>query len=224
MKNQNREKSYYPVCLDLAGRKCVVVGGGEVARRKVKALLEHRASVEVISPELCPGLAALAQNRMIKVVPRFYRNGDLSGAFLAIAATDDADTNQRVSDEAHTGRVMVNVVDDAEKSDFIAPSYLRRGGLTIAVSTSGQSPALARKIRTRLEALFQEQYGDLARLVQEVRAEIKHDGIRITEERWQDALEPVALLEMLANGERQKARAVLVNRLKGKVESSEVIN
>ncbi len=195
---------------------CVVVGGGEIALRKVKILLQHGANVEVISPDLCPELARLAESGEISVCNNTYEMGDLAGAFLAIAATDDIETNQRVTEEARSKSVLVNVVDDAENSDFIVPSYLRRDGLTIAVSTSGQSPALARKIRTRLEKEITEQYGTLTRIIGEVRSEIRREGIKIEDNCWQEALDLDLLLELLKKGEREKAKAVLFSRLKGK--------
>lgn len=208
--------SYYPVSLNIRGRKCVVVGGGEVALRKVRALLEHGAAVEVISPDLCPELARLAESQKINVRNHAYEAGELAGAFLAIAATDDAEINRQVAAEAQSRAILVNVVDDAENSDFIVPSYLRRDGLTVAVSTSGQSPALARKIRTRLEEEITDQYGALARLIAEVRAELRQEEIRIKDARWQKALELDLLLELLKKGEKEKAKAILLSRLREK--------
>ena len=146
-----RSNSYYPVFLNISGRKCVVVGGGKVAWRKVKGLLEFGANIEVISPDICPELNELAETGEINVLPRSYHTGDLQGAFVAIVATSNSDINQEVVKEARRSGVLVNVVDDAEDSAFIVPSCLRRGNITIAVSTAGSSPALARKIRTRLK-------------------------------------------------------------------------
>ena len=208
--------AYYPISLNISGRKCVVVGGGEVALRKVKTLLQHGANVEVISPDLCPELARLTESGEISMRNHAYQTGDLAGAFLAIAATDDAVLNRRVAEEARNKSVLVNVVDDAENSDFIVPSYLRRNGLTIAVSTSGQSPALARKIRTRLEKEITSQYGTLTRLIGEVRAEIKREGMKIENNHWQEALDLDLLLELLKKGGKEKAKAILLSRLKEK--------
>ena len=216
MKKKDAVVDYYPVSLNIGRRKCVVVGGGEVALRKVKALLEHGANVEVISPDLCPELAQLAKSQEISMCHHAYETGDLAGAFLAIVATDDAKINRRVAAEARSMAILVNVVDDAENSDFIVPSYLRRDGLTIAVSTSGQSPALARKIRTRLEQEITDQYGVLTRLIGEVRAEIKREGIKIADDHWQEALDLDLLLELLKKGERGKAKTILLSRLKEK--------
>ncbi len=206
--------AYYPVSLNIRGRKCVVVGGGEVALGKVRTLLEHGADVKVISPDFCPELAQLSDSGKISVRNHSYETGDLAGTFLAIAATNDREINRQVAEEARSSTVLVNVVDDAENSDFIVPSYLRRGGLTIAVSTSGQSPALARKIRTRLEKEITNQYGTLTCIIGEVRSEIRREGMKIEDNRWQEALDLDLLLELLKKGEREKAKAILLSRLK----------
>ncbi|MFQ5997022.1 MAG: bifunctional precorrin-2 dehydrogenase/sirohydrochlorin ferrochelatase [Dehalococcoidales bacterium] len=214
MKKKNQVTAYYPVFLNISGRKCVVVGGGQVALRKVRVLLEHGADVEVISPDLCPELVQLAENREIKTLNRAYRPGDLADATVTIAATDDGALNRKVAEEAHRKAVLVNVVDDAENSDFIVPSYLRRGEVTIAVSTSGRSPALARKIRTRLEKDVGNEYASLIRLIGEVRTEVKREGIKIDGDRWQEALDLDLLLELLKRGDEEKAKAILFSDLK----------
>ncbi len=206
--------SYYPVFLNTREKKCVVVGGGEVAWRKVGALLECGANVTVISPVLHPGLAKLAEKGEIDVIRRDYRTGDLKGAFVAIAATDDSDTNSKVSEEGQRNAVLVNVVDDAGKSNFIVPSYLRRGDVTIAVSTAGRSPALARKIRTVLEKDFGNEYSSLALLIDEVRAEVKREGIKVSGDDWQQALDLDLLVGLVREGKGEKARVVLLNNLK----------
>ena len=191
----------------------MVVGGGEVALRKVKALLEFRANVDVVSPELCPELTALAESGQIRVFRRHYQPGDLQGALIAIAATDNSDINQKVVKEARSKAVLVNVVDDAGNSDFIAPSYIRRGDVTIAISTAGRSPALARKLRTRLEKDFGDEYASLALLMDEVRTEVKRWGIEIDGDAWQEALDLDLLTDLLKRGETKKAKAVLLRRL-----------
>ena len=174
--------SYYPIFLDISGKKCVVVGGGQVAWRKVKSLLDDNAVVDVISPVVCAEIQTLADSGKIGLRQKAYQTGDLKGAVLAIAATDEAETNLGVSAEARQNSILVNVVDDAAKSDFILPSILQRGDLTIAVSTAGKSPALARKIRTRLESEFGPEYSDLALMINEVRSEMLKQGIRFSGE------------------------------------------
>jgi len=214
MKRDNQVPRYYPIFLNIREKRCVVVGGGLVALRKVKALLEHEASVKVISPELCPELSQLAKSRAIQVLQRNYNGGDLQGAFIAIAATDDGEINNKVAEEARAKGVLVNVVDDSEHSDFIVPSQFRRGDITIAVSTAGKSPALARKIRTRLEKDFGAEYASLALLVDEVRSELKRQGIKVNGYGWQEAIDLDTLIELLRAGQNEKAKATLLANLK----------
>ncbi len=215
--NQNNaENIYYPVFLTVKGRKCAVIGGGQVALRKVVTLLECGAEVKVISPELCPELASLAGRKEISVLHREYHSGDLNGIFVAIAATDSSIINQKVAAEAREKSVLVNVVDDAGYSDFIAPSIIRRGEITIAISTSGQSPALARKLRTKLEKEFGEEYARLGRLLGEVRAEAKKQKITVDGDGWQEAIDIDRILELIKNGDEEKAKNTVLNNLKAK--------
>jgi len=211
MSKKERAASYYPVFLDTADKRCVVIGGGQVALRKVNTLLEYGAKIDVISPEICPELAGLLPTKLeqIRIFPRHYRPGDLAGAFLAIVATDNHEINFQVAREARSQGVLVNVVDNAENSDFILPSLVRRGDVTIAVSTAGRSPALARKIRTRLERDFGEEYAILVKLVAEIRRELKQRGIGIDNETWQDALELDLLTGLIKQGQTEKAKALI---------------
>ncbi len=213
MKRDNHISSYYPVFLGISGKRCVVVGGGEVALRKVRALLEHEAEVKVISPDLCLELAQMAEKGIVMVLPRSYNDGDLEGTFIAIAATCDSEINRKVAEEAREKKILVNVVDDPEHSDFIAPSYLRHGALTIAVSTAGKSPALARKIRTRLENDFGTEYASLAIIASEVRLELRQQGIKVNGDTWQEALDLDVLTRMLRAGQSEKAKATLLANL-----------
>ncbi|MFC1977077.1 bifunctional precorrin-2 dehydrogenase/sirohydrochlorin ferrochelatase [Chloroflexota bacterium] len=208
--------AYYPIFLNISGRGCVVVGGGQVAFRKVKTLLEHGAVVAVVSPDLCSELNQLAKSGQIRVLQRSYRAGDLQDAVIAIAATDDSNTNLEVAKEGRKRAILVNVVDDAESSDFIAPSYVRRGDVTIAVSTAGRSPALARKIRTRLEKDFGDEYASLALLLDEVRAEVKRQGIKVNGDTWQETIDLGLLFDLLREGNSEKAKAILLNNLKAR--------
>ncbi len=160
----------YPLNLiNLATRKAVVIGGGEVALRKVEGLLAASAQVTVISPALTDGLAVLSAGGKIAFIPRAYREGDLAGAWLAIAATDDPAVNQAVFAEAERRGCLVNVVDDPAHSNFIVPAVVRRGAVTVAVSTGGASPALARRLRDQLAEIVGPEYGDLAALLAELR-------------------------------------------------------
>lgn len=216
MKKRDQLSPYYPIFLNISGRRCVVIGGGQVARRKVGTLLEHRADVTVISADFCPELGEMAEKGQVRLLHREYRTGDLKKAFMAIAATNDNDTNLKVAKEARRAGVLLNVVDDAGNSDFILPSYLRRGEVTIAVSTAGRSPALARKIRTRLARDFGDEYASLARLISEVRAEVKRQGIKVDGDAWQAALDLDLLSDLVRRGDGEKAKTILLSSLQSK--------
>jgi precorrin-2 dehydrogenase/sirohydrochlorin ferrochelatase len=149
---------YYPVFLRVAGRRCVVIGGGEVAERKVGSLLAAGARVAVVSPALNGGLVVLASRGEIEHVARPYRKGDLGGALLAYAATDDEALHAAVAAEAEAAGVLLNVVDRPRWCDFIVPSIMRRGDLAVAVSTAGASPALARRVREDIERALGPEY------------------------------------------------------------------
>lgn len=205
--------SYYPIFLDIRGRRCIVAGGGTVALRKVGLLLDHGAQVEVISPQLCAGISKLDADGAVKVISREYESGDLAGAFVVIAATDDRSTNERISEEARERGILVNVVDVPKLCDFIVPSYLRRGDLTVAVSTNGKSPALARKIRSEMEKDFGKEYADLVSLVEEIRSELKRRKVSISEDTWQKALDINTLLGLLRSGQGNQAREYLLKNL-----------
>ena len=189
-----------------------------MALRKVRALLERGASVEVISPEPCSELGQLAESGQVCISPRQYEEGDLEGALMAIAATDDRITNLTVAKEARSKGVLVNVVDDDRRSDFIVPACVRRGDVTIAVSTGGRSPALAGKIRQRLEEEFGEEYASLALLVGEVRAEVRRQRIKVDSDAWKEALDLDSLIDLLKKGDGEKAKAILLNRLRAQRE------
>ncbi len=214
MGSGRRSSPYYPISLNLHGKRCVVVGGGVVARRKVKGLLEHGAKVEVISPSVCSEIGELAKAGDISVKGKKYEPGDLHGAFIVIVATDESETNLEVAREARRRKIPVNVVDSPEQSDFIVPAIVRREDLVIAVSTGGKSPALARKIRTRLEKIFAEEYASLTDLIDEVRSELKQGQITLSGDEWQEALDLDLLLTLLRNGQRDKAKTTLWASLK----------
>ena len=160
---------YYPVNLDIAGKKCLVVGGGKVAVRKVRSLLDFGASVVMVSPDAATGLRGTKNLRVLK---RKYRSGDTKGAALVIAATDDEAINRKVSEDARKKGVLVNVVDQPKLCSFIVPASVRRGRLTISVSTGGASPSLAGRIRGEIERRYGDDYGKLADVLGELRTEV----------------------------------------------------
>lgn len=153
-------------------RLCIVVGGGSVASRKVAGLLEAGASVTVISPVLDESIQSFAAQGLIRWIARPYQEGDLAGAFLVIAATDDPQVNHAIFAEAEQHHLLVNVVDDPQHSNFILPAQVRRGDLSIAISTGGASPALARRLREKLEAEIAPEYAQLIQLLAELRPKL----------------------------------------------------
>jgi precorrin-2 dehydrogenase/sirohydrochlorin ferrochelatase len=167
---------YYPVCLDISNRKCVVVGGGDVAERKVLHLLECGAVVDVVGMELTAALKKMADSGRIGWIEAPYEDRFLEGSFLAIGATDRPEVNRRVYEDARQRGVLVNVVDVPACCDFIVPSVVRRGDLTVAVSTGGRSPALAKKIREDLEARYGPEYADFLRIMGRIREKVIGSG------------------------------------------------
>lgn len=160
---------YHPVYLDLRGRPCVVLGGGEVATRKAEGLLAAGARVTVVSPTLMPVLAALAETHEIVHHARPYRPGDLAGAVLAYAATDDTAVQTAAAAEAAASGVWLNVVDRPQLCSFIVPAVVKRGPVSVAVSTGGASPALARRLREVLEGAIGPEYGLAATILGRIR-------------------------------------------------------
>ncbi|MDA8141603.1 MAG: bifunctional precorrin-2 dehydrogenase/sirohydrochlorin ferrochelatase [Desulfobacteraceae bacterium] len=150
---------YYPICLDIKNRPCLVVGGGQVGTRKVLTLLECGARVTVISPEVTQALSALAAQGQIQLKRRAYRATDQQGTFLVIGATDDQALNSRIhADAEQTGR-LCNIADQPEHCNFILPAVIQQGDLMIAISTAGKSPAFAKHLRQQLQNQFGPEYG-----------------------------------------------------------------
>jgi len=156
---------YYPVNLAIGGRKCMVIGGGEVAARKISTLLECGGLVEVISPELTPGLQKLYVEGRLRWLAKPYDPGDLAGAFLVIAATDNEKVQAEVFAEASAANQLVNVADVPLRCNFILPALLSRGDLVLAVSTAGKSPALARLISRELAEAYGDEYATVVEIM-----------------------------------------------------------
>ena len=156
---------YYPLFVRLRGKKVVVVGGGKVAERKARDLEAAGAEVTVVSPGLTPGLKSMVREGKAIHIKEGFSPGHLAGAWLVVAATDDPRTQEAVFTEATSRRIFCNVVDQPELCSFIVPASVRRGELCIAVSTSGNSPALARKIRIGLERSFGPAYSTYVSLI-----------------------------------------------------------
>jgi precorrin-2 dehydrogenase/sirohydrochlorin ferrochelatase len=214
--------SYYPVFIDVVDRTCVVIGGGKIGEEKVRKLLESGAKVSIISPEVTDGVRGLVASDGEKVTwaQREYQRGDLKDAFIAIAATDDTRVNTQISEEANERNVLLNVVDVTHLCTFIAPSVARRGEVTIAVSTGGASPALARKFREELTASTLIEYADLAPLLSVARNELKEMGVKVAPDHWQTCITD-DLLTMVQDGKDEEAKKTLMaDLLNGKVAAS----
>jgi siroheme synthase-like protein len=160
---------FYIACLRLSGRRCVVIGGGEVGLEKVEGLLACDGDVTLIAPEAHPELVQLALEGSIQWRQREYTSADLDGALIAIAATDDTDLNVRVFEDAEARSMLVNVVDVPPLCNFILPAIVRTGPLAVAISTAGASPALAKRMKREIGEMFGEPYANLAILLNDAR-------------------------------------------------------
>ena len=206
----------YPIFLtDLQSRRCVVIGGDAEAERKVNGLLAANAAVTVINETLSGNLTLWANERRITWLPRACQPGDLRGAWLAIATTRDSALAARLKDEAEQHGVLLNVADDAPRSNFVAGSVMRRGPLAIAVSTSGCSPALAARIRHQLEETFGPEYAELLELLGELRRPVaaRHPGFEARKALWEQLLDS-AILDLLRAGQPEQAHRLAI-RLAG---------
>jgi len=164
---------YLPIFLNVHGWPCLVVGGGETAERKVRALVAAKAEVTVVSPDLTAGLGCLVKDGRIRYLPRGYRAGDVRGCRLVYAATDDRQLQRQIAGEAGRLGVLVNSADAPELCSFIAPAVVDRGDLKIAISTSGASPAFAKRIRCELESRFGPEYAVLIELLRAARSYLR---------------------------------------------------
>jgi siroheme synthase-like protein len=202
--------TYYPVYIQLRDQPCVVIGGGKIAEGKVDGLLDVQAKVTVISPALTPHLYDLVKEKRITYVPRAYQPGDLTGAFLAICATDLPDINHQVWQEATANHQLVNVVDDPPRCNFIAPSILRKGDLTVAISTSGKAPALAVRLKERLQRELGPEYERFLELAGELREPLARQVPDFEKRKslWYELVDS-EILDVLAAGDEEKAREII---------------
>jgi siroheme synthase-like protein len=200
-------KSYPVFLVNLAEKHCVVVGGGCEAQRKVESLVECDAAVTVISPEVTNQLHSWVGEGMMTWIKRDYRPGDLRGAFLAIAATDDPQTNARIWEEAETEGILVNAVDAPSCCNFISGSVVRQGPLTIAISTGGCAPALAVRLRQQLQREFGPEYATFLDWMGALRAPLAAHlpDFQARRARWY-ALVDSDVLDLLREGRSDLAR------------------
>ena len=201
---------YYPVHLDIKNRNCLVVGGGAVGTRKVNTLLTCGARVTVISPDPTQQLKELAAAGSINLKERLYRSADLKDMFLVIGATDDEKLNRQISRDAEQINILCNIADRPEACNFILPAIVQRGDLVITISTSGQSPALAKRLRRKLEAQFGEEYADFLRLMGAIRKKLlKQTPAPEVHKALFNQLIDGDLLELLRSGQKKELNLLL---------------
>jgi precorrin-2 dehydrogenase / sirohydrochlorin ferrochelatase len=212
---------YYPVFLDLAGKPVVVIGGGTIAHQKMENLVAAAAEVTVVSPDLNPEMQALKDEGRFRHIEREYEPGDLEGYDLAFVATDDRSANETVWKEGRERKIWVNAVDDIPNCDFIMPGIVRKGELIIAISTSGLSPAIARKVREDLEEFLTEEDAILLDLAAEVRKELREMDVpvlacnhcsRNANDVWNAALDG-EVKKLISDGRRAQAKERILNLL-----------
>ena len=203
--------NYYPLMLNVRGRRAIVIGGDRVAAEKATALVACGAQVSVLSQRFCDELVALAEQQQLVLHPQAYQPGDLAGAFVVIAATHDPQLIQAIWTETQERGQLVNIVDVPEYCSFILPSILRREQLTIAVSTEGASPSLAKRIRQQLEELFPPAYGTYIHLAAVARTYLRQNAISYDErDDFFSDFFTSAVLAHLIEGDKAQAAQVTV--------------
>lgn len=203
----------YPIFVEMKGRPVIVVGGGNVGAEKVRGLLAAEADITLVSPALIDELREHVDAGRIRHIARAYVESDLDGGYeFIMVATDDGAINADVAAAGKKRGLWVNAADDPKNCDFILPAVVRKGKITIGASTSGTSPALARRLREELDAYLTEDMPALADLLAEVRQEMRARGIKIENDTWQYAIDG-QLRVMLAQRRYGQARARLIARL-----------
>jgi precorrin-2 dehydrogenase len=203
---------YYPIFVELNGRRVLVVGGGAVAAQKLRNLHPAGPEIIVVAPELGEEMKEYHAQGQFQWLEQPYRQGDVEGYDLVMVATDDGAVNKQVSDEARARKIWVNAADDIPNCDFILPAMVRRGSLVLCASTGGGSPALARRAREMLEEAFGPWWADLAEVLREVRSETRERRIMFSPEAWQTAMDDT-FNSLVQEGRRDEAKARLWQRL-----------
>jgi uroporphyrin-III C-methyltransferase/precorrin-2 dehydrogenase/sirohydrochlorin ferrochelatase len=215
--------NHFPVFLSLKGKPCTIIGGGAVAERKTESLLKAKAKVTLISPQLTAQLAYLVEDGQINYIDRCYQTHDIKGSFLVIAATNQKETNQLIAEYADQHNILINVVDNPTLCNFIVPSVLDRSPVTVAVSTGGASPVLARQLRMKLESMIPSSCGELAALTEEYREQVKQKFTTVSERKnfWENVLRGTPA-ELVYAGQIDEARALLEQLLAKKINHAQL--
>jgi precorrin-2 dehydrogenase/sirohydrochlorin ferrochelatase len=203
---------YYPVFLEMKDRRCVVIGGGAVAERRVEGLVAVGANVTVISPAITQRLRNMLTHGAIRHVAREYRTGDRAGYDLVFVATDNSEINAAVAAEAPSVRIWINSADDPDHCDFILPAVIRRGELAVAVSTGGVSPAVTRAIREELDEYFTADYARFVQIAGEVRRELREKSVVVDAEAWNQTLRG-DFRRLIKAGRPEQAKELLLKTL-----------
>jgi precorrin-2 dehydrogenase/sirohydrochlorin ferrochelatase len=205
-------KKYYPVSLDMTDKRCVIIGGGAVAERKAERMIECNAQVVVVSRSLTPVLEDRKKTNTIEHIDADYEKKTLRGAFMVIGATDRDDVNAQVSQDALSLGILVNIVDDPDRCNFILPSLVQQGDLSIAVSTGGKSPALARKIKEDLQQLYGPEYESLLTIMGSLRKKILAQGHASEANKAVfEALVNSRMLQAIREGNRVKVKKIILD-------------
>ncbi len=194
---------FYPIYLNLQNQPCLVVGGGQIAERKVSSLLKCGANVTLISPKITKQIQRWVEQGKITLFKRKYQKGDVNNYFLVIGATNIEKVNRSIAEDSLSRKMLVNIVDDPQKCNFIIPAVVRQGSLSISISTGGKSPLLAQKIRKKLESEFGPEYGDLVDIMGDLRPIIIHEISNINERKkiFSELVES-DLLDLLRQGRK----------------------
>jgi len=201
---------YYPIFLDLENRDVAIIGGGEVCARKAETMMRYGARVTIVSPEFTPEIEQWAADGKLTLRRKRYESGDLDGASIVIASTDDTRVNEQVAADARARKVPVNVVDVTPLCEFIVPAIIEKGSITVAVSTGGKSPALARTLKEDLIRTIGPEYAEVNDLLGTLRDGAKKvlatDADR---KRFFDSLIAAGILDMIREGRREEAYATV---------------
>ena len=199
---------HLPVFINLRQKPCLVVGGGDIALRKVNLLLKAQAKIKCISPEFCNGLIDLSKENTLDLIEKHFESSDIDNQSVIIAATDDDKTNAMVSSLAHESGIPINVVDSPDLSSFIMPSIVDRSPIVIAISSAGKAPVLARIIRAKLETIIPSAYGNLAEIAGEYRQKVKQRFVNLKDRRkfWESVFSGV-IAEKVFAGRSEEAKA-----------------